>query len=125
MSDWTVAANSTSFTSDDIRKAIGEAVAKMPPKSEVATAIEASPAVIFWLETRLPVMAASQLDRFHGLPVEFRLDIPYGSWTCRFADGSRVMHYADGRTMRCLPMPPGEIPEFDETAARFFRHRHL
>ena len=99
------------------------------PKSATATALTMHPHLYMALEDRLP-HASGPMDHFAGLPIRECGGIPPDSFIEEMADGSRVMHYKGGLTVRCLPesepaidprFPSPVFPRYRELVRRFTR----
>lgn len=81
------------------------------PRSERAVAVELPPStedlLLHACGQMFPVKHDAATPRVFqsllGLPLENNMSVPYQGYAIRMADGSKVMHYADGRSVRCLP----------------------
>jgi hypothetical protein len=69
---------------------------EMPPTTEDALAAKCN-ASVFPVKSDGPLFTT-----LYGLPIKTRLDIPSYSFVERMADGSEVIHYRSGYSVRCL-----------------------
>ena len=81
------------------------------PRSERAVSVALPPSSEELLLRACGQMFPAKDDRAYprsllGLRIEHSLEVPYQGYEVRMADGSKVIHYADGRVVRCLASTP-------------------